>query len=611
MQDLRAAIRNLPPAEHACDWDPIHMPGTVQPYGVLLVADPGTRRVLYVSNNAAEMFGVPVSEILNKSYIALADHERERRVLADRIAADTILFPNPLRMTIKGREYDAVFVAHGNQHHIELEPVRDGASDYDQMALKAAAELYDPPSVDELYQRAVRKIREVSGFDRVMLYRFDSRHNGQVIAEATKEGIGSFMGMFFPSGDIPARARQLYQQNFTRYIPDIGAKWVGVSSVFPGDGKADSGHPLDMSSVNLRSIAPPHITYLQNIGIGASMSFSINVDGRLWGLFACHHYSPKYVSYDERVVCEQTAMMFIYRLAVMSSASARLSRRQEDLALLGQQLHVGSTLRRRLVSMAGEWHGSPGSDTAQTMLARAVHAVEAQTCFLLADAPPKSSGDAGPLTEAQSLLLNLVEADSAAIVRNGRVIRIGDAPDEMAVYAIASMFGRELPDLREGNLHVFATDCLTKHAPVTGAVKDRAAGILAVALSTEQPEYLIWFRREQIVQATWAGNPSADALSAGAEGLNPRASFDAWKQDIRDLSRSWVIEDVQIADQLAAVMRGLSSDAAPVPYGLSHTESNVRPLIPTATPHLAAHAGTHGGSSQVAPPRRVIRIGQR
>jgi light-regulated signal transduction histidine kinase (bacteriophytochrome) len=237
------------------------------------------------------------------------------------------------------------------------------------------------------------------------------------------------------------------------------------------------------------------------------------------------------------------------------------------------------------------------------MLGRAIQAIEAETSFLLAADGPQPRGDA-PLTDAQALLLNLVEADSAAVVRHGRVGRIGDAPPEMAVFAIASMFGRELPDLHQGDLHVFATDCLTTLVPVTEAVKDRAAGILAVALSSDTPAYLIWFRRELVVQATWAGNPSADAMSAGTETQNPRASFEAWKQDIRDLSRSWVLEEVQIADELATIVRGLSTaddrDSGTIALRAAAAPAQPAPPVPS-----------HAGLSASVPPRRVIRIGQR
>jgi light-regulated signal transduction histidine kinase (bacteriophytochrome) len=607
MRDLRAAIRNQPPAEHDYDWAPIHMPGTVQGYGVLLVTDPQSRRVLFVSDNATELLGIAPSDILDKSYLLLTDSERERKFLKEQIGPSTILFPNPVRLTVKGREFDAVFHAHGGTHQIEIEPVPADAAGYDELSLRATAELYDPPSIDELYQRAVRVVREASGFDRVMLYRFDPRYNGQVIAESTREGIGSFLGLFFPSSDIGARARDMYLQNFTRYIPDIGGKAYPLRGIFPGNGQADSAHPVDMSLANLRSVVPCHITYLQNIGVKASMSFSINVDGRLWGLFACHHYAPRRVSYDQRVVCEQTAMMFIYRLAQMSSTAARLAQRQQSLAELGRSVVVGAMLRRRITDLQAEWRGTADEAAAQTVLARMIATLQAECAFLLADdtAQPAGGALAAP-ARLQQLLLDLVEADSAAIVRHGRVWRIGDAPSEMAIYGIASMIGRELPDLQNGELHVHATDCLSVTVPVAESIKDRAAGILVAALSLDSPAYIMWFRREQIVHATWAGNPAADAMSAGAEGNNPRASFEAWKQDIRNLSRSWVVEDVQIADELAALLRDVQAGGEP--------RLPARAAAPASRPALAtamASAPVPSTASTSTSSRRVIRIGQR
>ncbi len=608
MRDLRAAIRNQPPAEHDYDWAPMHMPGLVQSYGVLLVTDPQSRRVLFASDNAKEILGIASPDIVDKSYLLLTDNERERKYIKDNIGPSTILFPNPVRMTIKDREFDAVFHSHGGIHQIELEPVRTDARAYDDLSLRATAELYDPPSVDELYQRAVRIVREVSGFDRVMLYRFDPRFNGQVIAESTRDGIGSFLGLFFPSSDIGARARDLYLQNFTRYIPDIEGKSHGLSGIFPGGGHADSAHPVDMSLTNLRAVTPCHITYLRNIGVKASMSFSINVDGRLWGLFACHHYAPRLVSYDQRVVCEQTAMMFIYRLVQLTSTAARLAQRQQSLAVLGRNIAVCESLSRRIMSLGAEWNGGADEATAQSAVAGMIASLQAETAFLL---PTDAAADVKHEvpSKVQQMLLDLVEADSAAIVRHGRVWRIGQAPPEMSIYALASMIGRELPDLRNGDLQVFATDSLSSVAPVAESIKDTAAGILVAALSLDTPAYIMWFRREQIVHANWAGNPSADAMSAGAEGLNPRASFETWKQDIRNLSRSWVLEDVQVADELAALLRGFEGGgSARMPARQSAPIS--RPALTAIIPSAPMQAATTTAASATSS-RRVIRVGQR
>lgn len=603
MRNLTAALRNQPPAEHDYDWAPIQMPGSIQPYGVLLVADAQTRRVLFASNNAADLLGVKPADLLDKSYLQLCGSDRERRVLTEAIGPDTILFPNPVRLTIEGRSFDAVFHAEGNWHLIQIEPADPFATSYDDLSLRATAELFDPPTVEELNNRAVRMIREVTGFDRVMLYRFDSRYNGQVIAEAGRPDIGSFLGLYFPSSDIGARARNLYLENFTRYIPDISAAPVSLSGVYPGGGQADSAHPVDMSHANLRSVVPCHVTYLRNIGVKASMSFSINVDNRLWGLFACHHYEPKTVSYERRVVCEQAAMMFIFRLASMTSSAARYARRQDGLARLISSATVGAALRRRLAALSQGWTGDPASATAEALIARAIEAVETETGLLLPLDPTQMPASV-PVSGNQKLLLDVVEADSAAIIHHGHVTRIGDAPPSMAIYAIASMFGRELPDLRSTAPHVYATDGLSAVVAAAVDIKDRAAGIMAAALSLDAPSYIIWFRREQIVHATWAGNPAADAMSIGSEGLNPRASFEAWKQDIRNLSRPWDMEDVVVADELATLLRALASPdgTETLPRSPTTRQVNAAPPPRQSAPTPPPQAGSD---------RRVIRIGQR
>jgi light-regulated signal transduction histidine kinase (bacteriophytochrome) len=609
MRDLRAAIRNQPPAEHPYDGEALHMPGTVQPYGVLLVVDPRTRQVQFVSENAATLLGIPANEILNRSYLSLSDNDRERRILQDSIAADTILFPNPLRLTVKGRAFDAVFHANAGSHLIEIEPTDPGDSPYADMASHAVEELVDPGSIEELYQRAVRVVRDVTGFDRVMLYRFDARFNGQVLAESVREGLGSFLGLFFPSGDITARARELYTRNFTRYIPDIAGVPARLVGVHPGGGTAESGHPVDMTHANLRSVYPCHITYLNNIGVKASMSFSITVDGRLWGLFACHHYAPRRVSYEQRVVCEQTAMMFIYKLTSLSSIAARIAQRTTGVAKIGRSIAVGAALARRLSALDGAWSDAADQAVAQPMLQRALAAIYAETSWLLGPDGGGPMPSSGGLTPQQRLLLDVVEADSAAVVRHGHVYRIGDAPPDLAIFAIASMFGRELPDLSHGELPVFAADNLSVIAPVTAEIKDRAAGLLAVSLSDQSPAYLLWFRREQIVHATWAGNPTAEGPGTAAEGLNPRASFAAWKQDVRDLSRPWVIEDVEVAYDVMSLIRAANGET------LRDTPRRTIPptwsedivsagQTPTLVPSIASRTTSPVGQ------RRVIRVGQ-
>ena len=611
MRDLSAALRNQPPVEHAYDSAAMSALGSIQSYGVLLVADRHTRQVSFVSENAADVLGIAASDILEQSYLGLCDSDRERRAIKEAVAPDTILFPNPLRLTIKGRAFDAVFHTQGNAHLIEVEPADSAGGQYLNLADKAVEDLFDPGSVEELYQRAVKVVRSVTGFDRVMLYRFDTRYNGQVLAESTRDGIGSFLGLYFPSRDISPQARDLYLRNFTRYIPDIGAHSHGLLSAH-GIGPA-SAQNIDLSHANLRSVQACHIDYLKNMGVQASMSFSINVDNRLWGLFACHHYAPRLVSYEQRVVCEQTAMMFIYKLIAMSSFAARTEQRTKSVQKISRELEVGATLARRIAALDSAWGDQDEQKAAQPMVARALAAIHAETSWLLAPGGPGAGAPAdtnavqGAMSPSQRALLDLVEADSAAIIRHGQVYRIGDAPETMAIYAVASMFGRELPDLQGNDLPVFATDNLTGMVPVAAAIKSKAAGVLAASLSDTDPAYLLWFRREQVVHATWAGNPVDEKMAAGATGSNPRASFAAWQEDIRDLSSPWVLEDVEVAYQLVSALRRIDGQRPRPQADVNHA---IWPAPPTDTSPARGILTQQDPSASTSTGRRIIRVGQ-
>ncbi len=224
---------------------------------------------------------------------------------------------------------------------------------------------------------------------------------------------------------------------------------------------------------------------------------------------------------------------------------------------------------------------------------RALAAVQEEVCWLIPpDAETAAPPAGGQLTPAQTLLLDLVAADSAAVVRGGQVYRIGDAPGELTIYAIAAMFGRDLPDIRATSPHAFATDSLAASVPAAVEVKDRAAGVLAVPLALDRPDYLLFFRGEQVVLATWAGNP-ADTRTE-ADGTNPRASFAAWKRDIRNLSRSWEIEDVQVAHELAQAVREIET----VPPRAAAPVASPRPPMRTPGEPAPVTAFT----------RRIVRI---
>src|SRR5262249_39585532 len=164
-------------------------------------------------------------------------------------------------------------------------------------------------SVRDLAQEAARQMKILTGFDRVMLYQFHPDGSGEVIAEVAAGGLEPFLGLHYPASDIPRQARTLYERNWLRIIADVSKKPALLLST-----ATHNAALLDLSMSVLRSVSPIHIEYLQNMGVGASMSVSVLRDGKLWGLFACHHYGPRHLSFERRTAAELFGQMFSWIL---------------------------------------------------------------------------------------------------------------------------------------------------------------------------------------------------------------------------------------------------------------------------------------------------------
>ena len=489
----------------------LRSPGRIQSFGVMLAVHPRTLRVLSASENVTAEFGIAHDDVLGRALTELLGPADAAAEIVEAAREDYPTFQNPILVEIGGRRFDAVLHAHDGLIFAEFEPLGPGApvrADMDRLSEGAIMGMMVPDTLDSLMEAGPQAVRGVSGFDRVMLYRFDDAYRGQVIAEALRPGVDSFKGLFFPEADIGLPARQLYEQNFCRYIPQLnGSSFRVLPSESPLTGRA-----LDMSHAVLRGVAPCHIEYLCNMGIAASMSFSIVVDGKLWGLFACHHYQPARLSYVQRLVCEQIAMMFVAKLEELLNPAA-----------------VAEELERRL------------------------DAVLASSPICKPD----------PLRQAwqpadEAALLSMVDADSAAIYLDGEVGQIGDCPDFSDLHAYIrdqpDAFGRLLRMYDDDGL--FHSNCIASVLPFGDKMREKGSGVLAVPLSRTGHRFLLWFRPELVVKATWGGNPSERHGMDPNARFSPRKSFAAWKEDIRDRAEPWtagqIANAVALRDRLLA-----------------------------------------------------------
>jgi chemotaxis family two-component system sensor kinase Cph1 len=482
----------------------LRIPGRIQSFGVMLAVHPRTLRVLSASENVGTEFGIAHADVLGRALTELLSPGDGVNEIREAATDEHPVFQNPIPVEVGGRRFDAVLHAHDGLIFAEFEPLAPGApvrADMDRLSEGAIMGMMVPEALQGLLDAGPEAIRAVTDFDRVMLYRFDEAYRGQVIAEARRPGVDSFMGLFFPESDIGLSARQLYEQNFCRYIPQLDGSSFRV---LPADSPL-TGRPLDMSHAVLRGVAPCHVEYLTNMGIAASMSFSIMAEGKLWGLFACHHYRPARLSFVQRLVCEQIAMMFVAKLEdlINPAAVAEEMERRRDVVLDGSPICRPDPLRQT-------WEKAD-----------------------------------------EAALLAMVDADSAAIYANGEIGQIGDCPDFSDLHA----YIRDQPEAFNRLLHMYDDDglfhsnCIASVLPFGDKMREKGSGVLAVPLSRQGSRFLLWFRPELVVKATWGGNPSEAHGGDKHARFSPRKSFAAWKEDIRDRAEPWTA--AQIANAVA------------------------------------------------------------
>ncbi len=318
-----------------CAKEPIHLSGAIQPHGFLLVLSESELKIVGVSENLVSKAGLTEKQVFGQPLTLFFD-EKDSEFLKNAISnqpkslkSNYFKSINPISLTLNlnGTKQMADGIISKSNHGFVLELERIHSDDFKekkdafyQINKKSIIRAQNAQKLDELYQTVVGEISSIVGFDKVMLYKFDKEYNGIVVAEDKSAEMESFLDMRFPNTDIPKQARELYLKNWLRIISDVDYQ---PSPILLEDSIANE--PLDLSHVNLRSISPMHVKYLKNMGVNASMSISVIVSGRLWGLIACHHNSPKYISYNTRMTAE-----FFGQLISLQIGNLELSNLQHE-----------------------------------------------------------------------------------------------------------------------------------------------------------------------------------------------------------------------------------------------------------------------------------------
>ena len=486
-----------------CAKEAIHLSNCIQPHGLLLVLKEPELDILQVSDNTLDFFGVEPQNLLHKNLKEFLDNYQVNRLI-NLLANEDLKNINPVNFWLHNGQKFLVFdgIIHRNQGLLilELEPTQIQQKipflGFYHSVKKAASKIQLVSNINNLCQSIVTEMRQLTGFDRVMVYKFNPEWHGNVIAEDKLETLPPYLGLQYPESDIPKQARELYSLNLLRLIPDINYQPVPL---IPEKNPA-SKEPLDLSFSVLRSVSPLHIEYLQNMGVRATLCISLMKERKLWGLIACHHYTPKYVPYEVRAACEFLAQTMSLQLAWL-----------EDNQDYDYRLNLKSIQSQIL-----------------EYLSTADNLVEA-------------------LVRSQANLLKLVSANGVAVLSGKDGYAIGETP--------ANNYLNTLVDWLENQAieEVFATDSLAKIYPEAEKFKDIASGLLAISISSRPRIYILWFRPEVIKTVNWAGNPNKPVEAIASDGtihLSPRKSFDLWKETVKLTSLPWKKCEIDAALEL-------------------------------------------------------------
>lgn len=477
-----------------CDSEPVQTPGCIQAHGVLLVLYPGDLTVLQVSENVAAHFGEipeyylggPAEAVLGK------DGGAKLRDFCERETIDR----NPIYAFTQalgpdGSEYDLLVHGMDGLIVLECEPrpeAEERQVDSYSLVKRSVTRLQSAVTLDEFCQTVAAEVRAVTGIDRVMVYKFHEDFHGEVVAESKREDLAPWLGLHYPAEDIPWPAREIFKKIWVRPLPDAAGPLIEIVPLKnPLTGKA-----LDMTHCGLRGASVMYTEYLANMGVAASLTMSLMVEGQLWGLIACQHQTPTRFPFQIRAACEF--------LAQAASLQLRAVEQKESLEY-----------RLRLEEMHNR------------VVANAAH-----------------HGDLTALASAKPNLLDPMDAGGVAVYHENRWWTAGETPEDAGLDGLREWLATRA-EFQHAFRPVFATDSLVRHYPAAEKFAAVGSGLLAIPLSRKKNTLILWFRPETMTTVKWGGNPHEKPVVPGPHGmrLTPRRSFEIFTESVRHRSLPW------------------------------------------------------------------------
>lgn len=480
-----------------CEQEPIHIPGSIQTHGFLVAMRMTDLVIEYCSGNVSEFIDCTYQQCLGKTFADVFGMEVQQ-AFVQYVNRETAAINPPMELRLNGKallltghQVDDMYVA-------EIEYVGDNApaitSVYNQ-TIQFVSYMEESETLRELASKVAAQTKAITGYDRVMIYRFDKDYNGEVFAEAKEAHLEPFLGLHYPHTDIPAQARQLYLTNLMRMITDVSYTPVPIYTI-------DDGSPrvLDLSKSYLRSVSPIHIEYLQNMGVGGTLTISLIYEGRLWGLITCHHYSAMHVPLYARIAAQMQGYFLTSQIKVRQ---------------VNEEYKASTIINEALEQLLEEPHEEDADYFAK-------------------------------MAQSQNMLA-ICNATGGAILFNGQVYANGDTPTEAEIVTLCHWLQTHT---KHGDVH---TSRLADIYPEAKQFAAKGAGIIYHALSIKG-DAVIWFAPESREEVHWAGDPN-NAILKTEKGLSPRNSFRLWKQILQYESRAWKMPELLAAATFAHAMQ--------------------------------------------------------
>ncbi len=483
-----------------CADEPIRFPGAIQPHGVLLTLSEPELRIVQVSANVASLFNHQPEALLGQPLDTLLGTQ-PTDVVRQMAGQPSFIDAPPLYVTLNGGQFEGLLHRHQGVLVLEFEPHSEHFQPKSQNGRtsnlgKMLQRLQSAKTLQALYEISVSEIQAMTGYDRVLIYRFEEEGHGQVIAEASAPSMELFNGLFFPASDIPQQARELYRTNWLRIIPNADYEPVPLLPKL----RPDTGQPLDLSFATLRSVSPIHCQYMKNMGVLSSMSISLMKGDKLWGLISCGNREPLHVPNDLRTTCQTIGQVLSLQISAMEALD--ISRQREEkvdaLGVLNQAM-------------------SNSSDAVFDGLA-----------------------------QCPQVLMDLVQAGGVAIIEGQQLHRYGNCPEPEQIRALHKW-------LKDTGQPVFASHHLSAVYPSAADYQAVASGVMAMSLPKPVDNGVLWFRPEVKEKIQWSGDPKKPlALEKSDTGLRlrPRTSFEIWKVEMAGISTKWSPGDRFAANDL-------------------------------------------------------------